>query len=338
MVIEINTLLLKDDKKGIQTGAELLKKGGLVAIPTETVYGLAANALDGKAVLKIFEAKGRAQDNPLIVHIADWSMIHELTTELPQQAYKLAKSFWPGPLTLVLKKSAAIPETVSCGLSTVGIRIPDNTIARDLIRACGFPLAAPSANLSGGVSPTTAEHCIVDLAGRVDGIIDGGSCIVGLESTVLSLAHDVPVILRPGYIGQEDIEAVIGPVSMDKTIFGQFTGEVPLAPGMKYKHYSPKAEVIVLKGTKSQYINYVNQNNGYALCFDEDCDELKVPFLSLGSEHDFATQASRLFSCLREFDQLGAEKIHARCPGSEGVGLAVYNRLLRAASFHVIEL
>jgi L-threonylcarbamoyladenylate synthase len=266
-------------------------------------------------------------------------MIDELISELPQKALLLASAFWPGPLTMVLKKSANVPEVVSCGLDSVGIRMPASPIAREIISQSGCPLAAPSANISGSVSPTTAEHCMSDLNGKIDAIVDGGKCDVGLESTVISLLGDTPIILRPGFITQDDIERVIGTTQMHSTAENDLKqGQTAASPGMKYKHYSPKAKVFVLNGTTAQYINYVNQNDGFALCFDEDVDGLNVPYISLGSEKNQAEQATQLFSALRELDNMGATTIFAHCPSKNGIGLAIYNRLLRAAAFNIINL
>ena len=231
----------------IDIAADIIKKGGLVAIPTETVYGLAANALNGIAISNIFKAKGRPMDNPLIVHISSVDEIYELVSNFPQKAKKLAENFWPGPLTIILKKSDIIPDEVSAGLETVAIRLPANQATRDLIKKAGVPLAAPSANLSGSPSPTTAKHVLDDLDGRIDAVLDAGRCEVGLESTVITLETEVPKLLRPGGITVEELRRVLGDVEIDKAVIDKVDSSKPVAsPGMKYKHYSPKTKVVIV--------------------------------------------------------------------------------------------
>lgn len=338
----METVMLGANGHDIETAADILRNGGLCAIPTETVYGLAANALDEQAVRNIFIAKGRAQDNPLIVHISDISELPPLVKEIPDIVYRLAERFWPGPLTMIMYKSELIPDAVTCGGDTVAIRMPQNEIARKIIKATGRPLAAPSANLSGGVSPVTAQHCMRDLSGRVDAILDGGECTVGLESTVISCVTNPIRLLRPGFVTVDDLKSVCGEVLVDEAVLHPLKdGVKPASPGMKYTHYSPKAKVIILNGDSAAYCNYVNQNGGenvFSLCFDEDISALKVPYISYGGENDGAKQAERLFYSLRELDDMGARMIYARMPKSDGVGLAVLNRLLRSAGFHVIDL
>lgn len=337
--IQITT---EQDKAGIMRAAELLRQGGLVAIPTETVYGLAANALDAEASAKIFAAKGRPADNPLIVHISDLSMLAPLVTEVPEQAVRLAEKYWPGPLTVIMKKSDKIPDSVSAGLETVAVRFPVNPVARAIITACGFPLAAPSANRSGRPSPTTAQHVIHDLDGRVDGIVVSGDCTVGVESTVLSLAGERPRLLRPGAVTVEMIEAVIGPIEVDDAVLHRLKeGRKVSSPGMKYKHYAPKAHVIMVEGDSAVYSDYVNQNiqpGTVALCFDEDVEKLRCPTVPYGSRTDDRSQARELFDALRKLDEIGAVTAYAHAPKKSGVGLAVYNRLIRAAAFEVVSL
>ncbi|SDN37537.1 L-threonylcarbamoyladenylate synthase [Acetanaerobacterium elongatum] len=320
--------------------AEVLKKGGLVAIPTETVYGLAANALDENAVAGIFDAKGRPQDNPLIVHIAEISELQPLVTDIPEKARLLAKAFWPGPLTMIFKRSPLIPAVVSAGLDSVAIRMPSHPLARAIIKAAGVPLAAPSANLSGSPSPTCAQHVLQDLNGRIPLIIDGGTCNVGLESTVVSLVGETPALLRPGGISVEQLSAVIGEITIDKGILNKLEDNRKVSsPGMKYKHYSPKANVIILDGDSDLYCKYVNSiPNAFGLCFQEDIPKLTVPYVSFGSEKDDSEQAHLLFNALRELDRRGAKTVYARAPKQTGVSLAVYNRLLRAAGFQVIKI
>lgn len=341
----MNTLLLKDNEKDINTAAKILRNGGLVGIPTETVYGLAANALNGEAVAKIFKAKGRPMDNPLIVHIANFSDIekYNLVDEIPQLAYKLAKAFWPGPLTIIMKKSSVIPNEVSAGLSTVAIRFPCHPVAQKIISAAGVPLAAPSANLSGSPSPTTALHVMNDLNGRIEAVLDGGACDVGLESTVITLATEVPRVLRPGGITVEMLSKVIGKVEVDDAVTHRLKdGEVASSPGMKYKHYAPKSNVILLNCSDEEYIKYVNDNAANdvaALCCDEDVNFMKVNTYSLGRRNDYKAHAQHLFDMLRKIDDDGmAKTVYSRLPSVNGVGLAVYNRLIRAAGFEVIDL
>lgn len=331
-----------DYEKELNEAAELIAAGKLVAIPTETVYGLAADATNEAAVSSIFEAKGRPQDNPLIVHISSVEELAAVAREIPSQALKLAEAFWPGPLTMILPKSDKIPKVTSAGLDTVAVRFPSHPAARELIRRSGVPVAAPSANLSGSPSTTTAQHCIDDLWGRVDAIVDGGECQVGVESTVISLAGSVPRLLRPGYVTLEHLREVLGTVELDKAVISQpEEGARVASPGMKYKHYAPKCRVILISGNREAYIDYVNchQAEGeFALCCDEDVEGLSCPAVSLGKEADEAGQAVRLFDSLRKLDELGAKVVYARCPKQSGVGLALYNRLIRAAAFQVIEL
>ncbi len=335
----MKTLML--DTQRISEAAVIIKNGGLVAMPTETVYGLAADALNGKAVANIFRAKGRPMDNPLIVHISDVSQIYGLVREFPEKAQKLAQRFWPGPLTIILPKSDAIPDEVSAGLDTVAVRCPSDPNARRLIEL-SCPLAAPSANLSGSPSPTSARHVLDDMDGRIDAIIDGGECSVGVESTVITLACDPPRLLRPGGITLEQLRETIGEVVLDGAVLNPLKeGQAAASPGMKYKHYSPKADVILLKGSQQAFIDYVNgkaDGKTAALCYEDDVPALMVPCLSLGGASDYETQASRLFTLLRQADEGGYERIYAHCPEAEGVGLAVYNRMIRAAGFEVIDL
>lgn len=329
--------------KDTQVAAKILREGGLVAIPTETVYGLAANALDENAVRKIFVAKGRPSDNPLIVHISKVEEIEALVRDFTTEAQRLAEAFWPGPLTIILKKSDVIPDVISGGLDTVAIRLPAHHVAREIIKEAGCPLAAPSANLSGSPSPTKALHVIDDLSGKIDAIVDAGACEVGLESTVISLCTSVPKVLRPGAVTIEQLRKVLGNVEVDAAVLSQLEKEAkPASPGMKYKHYAPRAKVVIINGSREQYISYVNthgDSNVAALCYEEDAADIAVSTVTYGSEADTSVQATKLFDALRRCDELtGVDLIYARCPSQEGVGLAVYNRLLRAAGFDVINL
>ena len=340
----MQTLKLTNSKQDIAAAGKLLKDGELVAIPTETVYGLAADALNGEAVANIFKAKGRPMDNPLIVHIGDLSQVDDLVAFVPPVLEDLAKAFWPGPLTVILEKSDLIPDEVSAGLDTVAIRMPSHPVARAIIKAAGTPLAAPSANTSGMPSPTTAAHVLHDMDGKIAAVVDGGPCEVGVESTVLTLCTRVPRILRPGRVTPEDLFEVLGDVEVDDAVLGQLAeGAVAASPGMKYKHYSPKAEVYIVDGTAEGFAKYVNERvsekaSVAALVFDGEESLVNCTTLPFGAEEDPLGQAEHLFDDLRKADELGVSDIYVRCPSAEGVGLAVMNRLLRAAEFRIIEV
>lgn len=344
----MQTLKLTNSKQDIKTAGKLLKDGELVAIPTETVYGLAADALNGEAVANIFKAKGRPMDNPLIVHISDLSQVDDLVAFVPPVLEDLAKAFWPGPLTVILEKSDLIPDEVSAGLDTVAIRMPSHPVARAIIKAAGTPLAAPSANTSGMPSPTTAAHVLHDMDGKIAAVVDGGPCEVGVESTVLTLCTRVPRILRPGRVTPEDLFDVLGEVEVDDAVLGQLAeGAVAASPGMKYKHYSPKAEVYIVDGSAEGFAKYVNEKVAEraaeeaavaALVFDGEEDLVNCVTLPFGAEDDSLGQAEHLFDDLRRADELGVSDIYVRCPSAEGVGLAVMNRLLRAAEFRIINV
>ena len=337
----METKLLNTDDESLRLAGELLRNGKVVGIPTETVYGLGANALDVAAVADIFKAKGRPQDNPLIVHISELSQLNEMVEEIPDIALKCAKAFWPGPLTMIFKKKAIIPDTTSGGLDTVGIRMPSNKYARKIISYAGVPIAAPSANLSGSPSPTTAMHVFKDMNERVPAIVDGGMSAVGVESTVISFEGDSIRILRPGFISKEDLEEINDKVIIDKGVLEQLSQDtIVRSPGMKYKHYSPKADVTIIDAQPEQFRQYVSEHGSkdtVCLVFnDSDCEGTGLRYINYGSNSK--QQAQRLFDALRELDEMGADKAFARCPEKTGVGLAVYNRLLRAAGFQVIKL
>ncbi len=321
---------------------EILKDGGVVAIPTETVYGLAANALDEDAVSKIFKAKGRPQDNPLIVHISEIEELYPLVKGVPKEALLLAEKFWPGPLTMILPRSEIVPKSVSAGLDTVAVRMPSHPIARAIIKSAGVPLAAPSANLSGKPSPTTAQHVFNDMNGRIDAIADGGPCSVGLESTVITLCTTPARLLRPGKITPDELTQVLGEIEVDSAVLGELKkGTVPASPGMKYKHYSPNADVIIVRGKFDNFKKYILENSSdgvMAICFNGEDLLLPVPSLCFGNQDNTSEQAHLLFDALRKVDELGAKTVYVRCPSSNGVGLAVMNRLLRAAEFKVVEV
>lgn len=336
----MNTQLFKFGPDILPEISRILSSGGIVAIPTETVYGLAASAFDGRAVDKIFAAKGRPRDNPLIVHISDMSQLEGVVSEIPPQALLLAEKFWPGPLSIIMPKGEKIPDEVSCGLDTVAVRMPSSPCARAIISHCGLPLAAPSANLSGSPSPTSAKHVADDLFGRIDAIVDGGDCAVGVESTVISLCSEVPELLRPGGISLEQLREVLGEVRVSPAVLSQLEkGMKAASPGMKYKHYSPKTKVIILKGSFEKYLRFIhNKPRCAALCFDGEGEKTGLPFVEYGPENDSPRQGEKLFGALRDVDSLGVRAAYARYPRTDGVGLAVINRLLRAAAFTVIDL
>ena len=336
----MQTEFLKVDENSIRKACDLLEAGEVVAIPTETVYGLFADATSTPACENIFKAKDRPQDNPLIVHICDYDMLYEVAEDVPEEAIKLADAFWPGPLTMILKKKPVIPDSVSAGLDTAGIRMPSNPVILEVISRTRLPLAGPSANMSGRPSPTDAQTVYDDMNGRIPLVLDGGACKIGVESTVISLATDVPILFRPGFITAAQISEVIGKeVVLSKGIKEELPeGEKVLSPGLKHKHYAPKAEVTIVNGRFEDYLALIEREGAVALCFDEYRDRIKGKAVTYGSENDSAAQAVRLFSALRELDELGARKVYAMMPSTEGVGLAVYNRLLRASGFRVMNI
>lgn len=335
------TKLLKPDEAGVALAVSLLRAGELVGMPTETVYGLAADALNPQAAAKIYAAKGRPSDNPLIVHIADLAMLEPLTTYRPKLAYTLAEAFWPGPLTMIFPKADRVPSATTGGMDTVAVRMPSHPVAAKLIRESGLPLAAPSANLSGLPSPTRAEHVYQDMHGRIPLILDGGECAVGVESTVISVGEDSVRLLRPGGITVEMLARYCRVEVDDGVLHKLAEGQKALSPGMKYKHYSPKANVIILDGDADAFAEYVNAHGGegvWAMAFEGEEGALSVPTLPFGKRGDGLSQARVLFDQLRECDEKGASTVYVPMPEKDGVGLAVYNRLLRAAGFQVIGL
>lgn len=333
-------------EEGIRRAGEILKQGGLVAFPTETVYGLGANALDETASAKIYRAKGRPSDNPLIVHIADWDAIYRIAEEVPAQAKLLADAFWPGPLTMILKKSAQVPLGTTGGLDTVAVRMPANEVARALIRVGGGYVAAPSANTSGRPSPTTAQHVAQDMDGVIDMIIDGGDADIGLESTIVDLTEDVPTILRPGYINEEMLAAAVGRVEMDKGLISDNADIRPKAPGMKYRHYAPKAQLFIVEGEMHRVREKINELTAQHLQSGErvgviGTDESASYYRggvvkSIGSRRDETSIARHLYGILREFDEMDVTVIYSESFDTPQMGQAIMNRLIKAAGHQII--
>lgn len=335
----IKTQLLTE--KDIEAAAAILRAGGLVGIPTETVYGLGANGLDPAAVRRIFEAKGRPQDNPLILHIPDPSWLERYCRDVPAAARRLAEQFWPGPLTMILPRRALVPDEVTCGLETVGVRCPDHPVTLDIIRAAGVPVAAPSGNRSGRPSPTCARHMLEDMEGRIQAVVDGGPCGVGVESTIVDLTLPVPRLLRPGGLPLEALEAVLGHVDVDRAVTAPLSpGEKPRAPGMKYRHYAPQAPVTVVTGDGAATAAYIRRQaraDAGVICFTEYQEQFPgCTVRSIGPAGDRGEQARRVFDALRSFDGTPVTAIFAQCPGEEGLGLAVANRLKKAAGFQIV--
>ena len=339
----MHTLLLSaQDPETPARAAELIRQGKLVAIPTETVYGLGANGLDETAVAKIFEAKGRPQDNPLILHICGPEQIGLFCHHIPQKAYDLAQAFWPGPLTIVLPARNIVPKRTTGGLDTVAVRCPDNAVTREIIRLSGVPIAAPSANLSGKPSTTTAEHVRHDHDGRIAAIVDGGPCRVGVESTIVDLTEERPRLLRPGGITPEQLTAVLGDLVVDKAVTAQIDKDaVVKAPGMKYRHYAPSEPVVIVSGSREKAAQYIRRHfvpGDRVLCFQEELPLYEgCNPLSYGKEADVNTLSAGLFAALRELDDPSIHQVYARCPVGGGIAYAVQNRLKKAAAFHIVD-
>ena len=339
----METLLLSAEAPSTaQIAADIIKKGGLVAIPTETVYGLGANGLDEQAVIKIFEAKGRPQDNPLILHVAEPAEMEKFCHDIPKSAYLLAEKFWPGPLTMVLPARDIVPRRTTAGLDTVAVRCPDNDTTRQIIRLSGVPIAAPSANISGKPSTTTAQHVFHDHNGKIDAIVDGGPCRVGVESTIVDLTDERPRLLRPGGITPEQLMEVLGDLVIDKAVTAQIDKDaVVKAPGMKYRHYAPQEPVVIVAGSREKAAQYIHRHfvpGDRVLCFQEelplyqDCNPL-----AYGKEAAVETLSAGLFAALRELDDASIHQVYARCPVGGGVAYAVQNRLKKAAAFHIVD-
>ncbi len=322
--------------------AEIIRNGGLVAIPTETVYGLGANGLSETAVAKIFQAKGRPQDNPLILHLSGPEQMADFCRDIPAEAYTLAEKFWPGPLTMVLPAKDIVPKRTTGGLATVAVRCPDSEITRAIIRLSGVPLAAPSANISGKPSTTTAAHVLHDHDGRIEAVVDGGMCRVGVESTIVDLTEKPARLLRPGGITPEQLVEILGELTVDKAVTAQVSRDaVVKAPGMKYKHYAPDCAVLIVSGSREAAAKYIHrhfQSGDRVLCFEEELPlyETCAP-LAYGKEADVNTLSAGLFAALRELDDPAVKRVFARCPVGGGVAYAVQNRLKKAAGFHIID-
>lgn len=326
----------------VSRGAEIIKSGGLLGIPTETVYGLGANGLNPDAVLKIFEAKGRPQDNPLILHVSGPDQVETFCHDIPAVARTLMEKFWPGPLTLVLPAREIVPRRTTAGLDTVAIRCPASSLTRDIIQAAGVPIAAPSANISGKPSPTTAQHVLHDMAGKIEAIVDGGPCAVGVESTIVDLTGDAPRLLRPGGITPEMLRNVLGELLIDKAVLGEIAADtVVRAPGMKYTHYTPAGQVIIVTGSSEGAARYIKKrltNQDKVLCFFEELHLYPTEAaIAYGTEAQPETLARGLFSALRELDRDDIKTIYARCPTDGGQGFAVANRLKKAAGFYMVD-
>lgn len=337
----LTRVFFSEDPQTPALAAQLIRQGELVAIPTETVYGLGADGLNEGAVAKIFEAKGRPQDNPLILHICDPSQMALFCHDIPKAAYDLAEAFWPGPLTMVLPARNCVPRRTTAGLSTVAVRCPDSFVTREIIRLSGVPIAAPSANLSGKPSTTTAAHVLHDHNGRIAAVVDGGPCRVGVESTIVDLTEDRPRLLRPGGITPEQLIAVLGDLVVDKAVTAQIDKDaVVKAPGMKYRHYAPSEPVVIVSGSREKAAAYIHRHyipGDRVLCFREelplyaDCNPL-----AYGEEADVNTLSAGLFAALRELDDPAIHQVYARCPEGGGVAYAVQNRLKKAAAFHIV--
>lgn len=327
----------------IAAAAAVLRDGGLLGIPTETVYGLGADGLNPEAVRRIFEAKGRPQDNPLILHIPEASWLERYCHDVPEAAYTLAESFWPGPLTMILPRREIVPDEVTCGLDTVGMRCPSHPVTLEIIRRAGVPVAAPSGNRSGRPSPTCAAHMLEDMDGRIEAIVDGGPCGVGVESTIIDLTVTPPRLLRPGGLPLEALREVLGEVTVDKAVLAPLSaGEKPRAPGMKYRHYAPKAPVTVVTGPGEETARYIRERMGEhtgVICFSEFAGAFPGCVVeSIGPASDREEQARRVFDALRSFDGTAVTAIYAQCPGDAGLGLAVANRLKKAAGFQIVDI
>lgn len=350
-VIEIRQdaaeLCSKEDE-ALRKAGEIIQQGGLVAFPTETVYGLGGDALNQESSRKIYAAKGRPSDNPLIIHICRFEDIYEIVETVPESAKKIAEAFWPGPLTLILQKAAKVPKETTGGLDTVAVRFPSHPVARKLIEYAGGYVAAPSANLSGKPSPTVAKYVIEDMAGRIEAVVDGGEVGIGLESTIIDLTVEPPQILRPGYITKEMLEAVLGQVETDAAIIDPDSGKTPKAPGMKYRHYAPGGQLIIVEGEAKKVAAYINEQIAKekaagektgVICTEESVGGYSADVIKcVGSRADEESIARNLFLVLRQFDDEGVTRIYSESFSSQGLGQAIMNRLLKAAGHQVVRL
>ncbi len=352
----MNTEIIKIDEHNIDDAAKealvkagsIVRGGGLVAFPTETVYGLGGDALNPESSKKIYAAKGRPSDNPLIVHVADVADVEAIVKNVPEAAYRLFERFWPGPLTIIMNKSDRVPYETTGGLDTVAIRMPRNSIALELIRQSGGYIAAPSANRSGRPSPTLARYCVEDLDGRIEMILDGGQVGIGLESTIVDLTSDTPMILRPGYITREMLMEVLSDVSVDRTIIDGNSTLKPKAPGMKYRHYAPRGVLTIVQGPSDDVIRYINERtreeaaNGRkvgVIATDATSDSYEAEVVkSVGSRDDEESVAHELFKVLREFDDENVDVMFSESFDDSGIGQAIMNRLLKAAGHNLISL
>ncbi|NLZ80687.1 MAG: threonylcarbamoyl-AMP synthase [Clostridiales bacterium] len=339
----------KSDESIYAEAAQILKRGGLVAFPTETVYGLGGNGFDDRAAERIYMAKGRPSDNPLILHISNIETLYKIVDNVPIKAEKLIGKFWPGPLTIIFGKGKDVPYKTTGGLDTVAVRMPNHLVALSIIEASGLAIAAPSANISGRPSPTTADHVILDLKDKVDMIIDGGDVGIGLESTIVDVTDEIPVILRPGYITKNMLEEVVGEVLMDESLIAGVSEDMrPKAPGMKYRHYAPKAELTIVEGPLAKVTEKINQlaeekmGNGYQvgiIATEETKDIYKGKLVQvIGSRNNELSIGKHLYGVLREFDRLGVNYIYSEAFSDEGFGQAIMNRLNKAAGYNVINL
>lgn len=348
MVTKVITITEENRAAALREAGEIIKAGGLTAFPTETVYGLGGDALNPASAKKIYEAKGRPSDNPLIIHIANMEALPYIVEEVPATAKRLASLFWPGPLTMILKKSTRVPYETTGGLDTVAVRMPVHDVALDFIEAAGGYVAAPSANRSGRPSPTTAAYVAEDMEGRIEMILDGGQATLGLESTIVDLTVEPPMILRPGFVTQEMLSVALGEIRVDETLLRADSGQAPKAPGMKYRHYAPKGELIVVRGDMRAVTVYMNEalRQGRAekkktgvIATDETIERYQADVhFSVGERGSAKAAAERLYRILRECDDEGVELILSECFDEEGVGAAVMNRLMKAAGYHIVDV
>jgi L-threonylcarbamoyladenylate synthase len=344
--METETLNVKDlnvNYKNIVKGAEYLRKGEVIAIPTETVYGLAADAFNETAIKKVFEVKGRPQDNPLLIHIYKLEQVYDICEGITKEAEKVFDAFWPGSVTLIFNKKDCISDTVTSGMKTVGVRFPKSEIARAIIKESGTLLVAPSANLSGKPSTTSSEHCYNDLNGKIPCILDGGSCLIGLESTIIDMSTPVPILLRPGAISLDDICNVIPNLIYKKDLLSAKENEIPKAPGMKYRHYAPDVPVTLVEGDYIKTSKWIKENanqNDVIICFQEFLNEFKnyQHIYSLGSFKMLNIAARRIFDLLRECDKLNVNHIYIQSPNNSGLGNSIINRLEKASAGDIIHI